>query len=191
MSCSALIVLVGEPATGKSSFASVLQQHLGASIVAEDVVRKRLVRSPDLSADETRMVYDACEAEILQRLSNGELVVFDGVNMADERRRGLAARCPPGTRLLYVRLVAPPHVLAARLAERDRTRYVRHLGYRNWTEIYQQVRGWMEPLTLPHLVVNSASPFDAALRVTSRMIGRAIPADGEKIEPVEMAKEGS
>jgi predicted kinase len=179
----ALIVLIGPPTTGKSTYAAELRRAFGATIVSVDAVRWRNFRPAEYSQAETDRVCDACDAAIVRMLEEGRVVVYDGLNASAARRQALAARCPRATRILHVMMMAPPEVLSARLARRQRRRGTLDLGYRNWAELFRASRARIEPPPRPYLLVNSGKPFDQAVAMTSRLL-RDQPIDASNDEGV-------
>jgi len=126
-----LILVGGLPGTGKTTLAGLLADHLGATLLSSDRLRKELagidpaVAAPAVYEDgiyrseHTERVY----AELLRRaetlLALGETVVLDA-SWHDARHRALAAAVASRTdsSLVALRCTAPTDLAAARLRER-------------------------------------------------------------------------
>lgn len=128
-----LILVGGLPASGKSTLAGALADHLGATVLHSDRVRKELAGlAPEHSAaaDYEQGLYTPgwttrTYAELLGRarrlLSLGETVVLDASWISADRRQeaaALAGDCR--SRLTQLRCWAPEATTAARLAARER-----------------------------------------------------------------------
>lgn len=126
-----LVLVGGLPGTGKSTLAAGLGDALGALVLRSDVVRKELAglsSEQPAAAPYGEGIYaptwtDATYQELLHRarhsLHRGESVVLDA-SWSDERHRVDARQVAAETvsDLVELRCVAPPDVVAARLAER-------------------------------------------------------------------------
>jgi predicted kinase len=140
-----LLVLVGPPASGKSTLARALAARCAAVVVQSDAVRKALVAQPTYSRDEHRRVFAA-----------GRNVVVDATNLEERHRRVLyriAAAC--GARLRIVRLVVPMAIARARLHRRATARDPRDLSDADW-RVYQALAPRHEPIGPPHWLLNGA-----------------------------------
>lgn len=151
-----LLVLVGPPASGKSTLARALAARCAAVVVQSDAVRKALVAQPTYSRDEHRRVFGVVHRRTYQALAAGRNVVVDATNLEERHRRVLyriAAAC--GARLRIVRLVVPMAIARARLHRRATARDPRDLSDADW-RVYQALAPRHEPIGPPHWLLNGA-----------------------------------
>jgi predicted kinase len=155
------VVLVGPPASGKSTLAWRLATRLPAAVVQSDAVRKELFPSPCYTPDEHRQVFAAAHARLVALLRGGQHVVFDATNLEAGPRDVLAdIAAGAGARLLVARLAVSHTVARARLARRAVSRAPGDLSDADWA-VYQAMVGRLEPIRGPHWVLNGDADPDA------------------------------
>ena len=163
-------MLVGPPASGKSTLARHLAARLPAAVVQSDAVRKALVAAPEYTPEEHRRVFDAAHAAVARRLRAGQSVVFDATNLEEEPRRtlyGIAASSY--ARLLVARLAVSAAEARARLARRAASRARGDLSDADWP-VYQMLAARAEPIQGPHWVLNAAASPDVLAALLVRRV---------------------
>jgi predicted kinase len=178
-----LVVLVGPPASGKSTLARLLAARLPAVLVQSDAVRKALVAQPTYTPAEHRRVFGEAHRQIVRLLRAGQHVVFDATNLAEVHRRVLyriAGAC--GARLLIARLAVPEAVARTRLARRQTARDPGDLSDADWA-VYQRMAARREPIAPPHWVLNAAAAPEALAALLLRAAARAAPAPPPQRRP--------
>ncbi len=163
----AIVLLVGPPGTGKTTFARALQQRTGIGIVESDAVRRSMFSAPDYTKAESGQVFEAVHKTAEARLSRGEGVIVDATNLIENERVvmcGIAARL--GARCVVVRLTAPEAVVRQRLGARSIVSGASQAG----VEVYEQMRRIRQPILRPHFVVDTAVGIEAAVEAVAREI---------------------
>jgi len=150
-----LVVLVGLPGAGKSTFARSLRERAPIVVLESDRFRKLLFGRPTYSPEESRRLFRALHAAIERLLARGVSCVLDATNLREEHRRPLYDMAERhGARLVLVHLDAPPEVVRQRLARR---RQAATPG--DWSdagpEVYERMREALEPIGRPHLRVDT------------------------------------
>jgi predicted kinase len=114
-----LILLVGLPGAGKSTFARRLAPLIDAVIVESDVLRTLLFETPQQGPAASKRLFRAIHAVTLRLLLDKRSVIVDATNLRDSHRkpyRDIAATT--GARLQVIHLTAPEDVILNRLAGR-------------------------------------------------------------------------
>jgi predicted kinase len=172
-----LVVLVGPPASGKSTLAERLAVRLPATVVQSDAIRKALVTVPRYTPEEHQQVFAAAHTETARLLRAGSHVVFDATNLEDDPRRvlaGIAAEC--AAELLIARLAISRAEAQRRLERRGTARAAGDLSDADWV-VYQMLATRFEPIQGPHWVLNGTSAPDALAALLARQIrARQTPA---------------
>ena len=146
-----LIVFSGLPGTGKSTIATLVARHLGATYLRIDTIEQalRAARAGDVGPEGYMIAYALAETNL--RL--GRTVIADSVNPLPITRdafRDVAAHC--GVRVVEVECVCSDQAEHRRRVE-TRTVDVPGLKLPNWEDV---LRRDYRPWTAPHLVVDTA-----------------------------------
>lgn len=80
------IMMVGLPASGKSTFAKELAEQNGAIICSSDEIRREIFGDENCQDDNTR-VFKILHNRIKENLKNGNNVIYDATNLSEKRRR--------------------------------------------------------------------------------------------------------
>jgi predicted kinase len=161
----ALVIMVGAPGSGKSHLGRALSVALGAELIQTDAVRKELFPSPAYTSTEAATVYATCHRRIAAALADGKLVVFDGTNLRERRRRTLyqlaeRAHAPAVVVVAY----ASEQTIRARLLHRAEGRDPDDQSDAD-LEIYLRMRRDTEPVPRPHIVANTETAPGPVIRL--------------------------
>ncbi|HXG42618.1 MAG TPA: DegV family protein [Dehalococcoidia bacterium] len=168
----ALVVLVGLPGSGKSTFARRLQERAPLAVLESDRFRKLLFGRPTYSPEESRRLFRALHAAIDSLLGRRISCLLDATNLREEHRRPLYEMAERhGARLVLVQMEAPAEVVRSRLERRRRA-----ATPGDWSdagpEVYERMREAMEPISRPHLRVDSTADTGQAVEEVLRAMGR-------------------
>jgi predicted kinase len=161
-----LVVLVGLPGSGKSTFARRLAPLIDAVIVESDVMRRAMFEAPRHGADESKRLFRAIQAVVLRLLLDKRSVVMDATNLRETHRkpfRDIASTA--GAQLQVVHLTAPESVILDRLAGRRGTPDPRDHS-NAYEAVYALLEQQEEAPRSAHLRIDTSDPvaIDAALR---------------------------
>jgi orotidine-5'-phosphate decarboxylase len=177
----ALILLSGLPGTGKSHLAAQIASRHPVLVVRSDEVRKALFRQPTYSSDESGAVYLTGYALLESLLRDGYAVVFDATNLLkDGRRRARAVATGAGAPCLTIVTVAPPEVVAARLARRASGGAESFSSDAGWT-VYERLAGSADPPSEEEpLMVDTSRDIAPALAAVDRFLAGSASATGRQ-----------
>lgn len=166
----ALVVLVGLPGAGKTTFAARLAERVPLAVLESDRFRKLLFGQPTYSVDESRRLFRALHGTIDRLLARRVSCLLDATNLREEHRRPLYEMAQRhGARLVVVHLDAPADVVRARLSRR---RQAATPG--DWSdagpEVYERMREAVEPIARPHLRVDTSGDTTAAIEEVLRAL---------------------
>ena len=116
---ASLVVLVGLPGAGKSTFARRLAPLMDAVVLESDALRRLLFGTPSHAESESKRLFRAIQAVTHRLLLSGHSVIVDATNLRETHRKpyfDIAATT--GARLHVVHLTAPEDVILDRLAHR-------------------------------------------------------------------------
>lgn len=168
--CATLVIMVGSPGSGKSYLGRTLSAALDALLIQTDAVRKELFPEPSYSQREAAAVYAACHRHIAEALARGERVVFDGTNLRERQRNTLYRLADQaGATLLVVVAYASEAVIRERLRQRAEGHDPDDQSDADWP-VYLRMRGAVEPVLRPHLVVNTTVSPAPVIRLLKRQV---------------------
>ena len=174
---SALIMLVGRPASGKSYLARRLAERTGAELLQTDALRLELFARPRYTAAEHAAVYGEAHLRIATCLRDGRSVLFDATNLDEPKRWAVYELADAaGATLMIVLTFAPPDVIERRLAGRAAGLDPLDRSEADWA-IYRKM-GRPDPIGRPHLLVNSAVDLAAAVELIAARAGLLPPTLG-------------
>jgi predicted kinase len=166
----ALVLLVGLPASGKSYFGRLVAARLGAEVIQTDGVRKELFREPRYTSRESQTVYAECHRRVGLAVTARRPVVFDATNLVERRRQPLYALADETDARLVIALTwAPTWLIRQRLAGRSAGVDPLDLSDATW-KVYRWMRR-PQPISRPHLLVNTAVDLKQAVELVVEMAG--------------------
>lgn len=174
----ALVALCGLPGTGKSHFAAALASRIPCIVLGSDRLRKILEPQPRYTREEHARVFRAAHALLEDLLARGHRVVFDATNLTDRAReplREIAARV--GIPLILVQFDAPPALVRQRLARRSRGEVNDTWSDADW-RIYCRLYPGHEPVTGPHLKVDSSREINGMVDELAELLAQVNPVPG-------------
>lgn len=139
-----LVLTVGLPGSGKSTFSRRLAAELGAAVLESDALRRRLFAVPTHSPEESRFLFAAIHEAARILLSRGFSVIIDATSLKESDRRPVyALAAETGSFLQVLHFSAPEAVIRRRLRRREEGATVdtSTAGY----EVYQRMAATMEP----------------------------------------------
>lgn len=116
---NAFIMLIGLPASGKSSFCRAFEGNEGQEIISSDTIRGELFGSEE-DQNHNGEVFEVMRKRTLAALKAHKSVIYDATNLSAKRRTGFLKNLPNGVLKKAFVFVAPLEVLYARNAKRDR-----------------------------------------------------------------------
>jgi predicted kinase len=162
--------MVGAPGTGKSTVARRIVERFDAALVQTDAVRKELFPAPRYTARENEQVYGESHRRIDKLLAADGRVIFDATNLQEAPRQKLYELARNrGARLVVLVTWAPVSAVRERLRRRTASPIAGDLSDADWN-IYLRLRGTYQPVSVPHVIVNTTVDLEPALR----LVGRAL-----------------
>lgn len=152
MSTPTLIIVVGLPGTGKTTFSRALAKRLQARHLNTDIIRDTVAMRGRYDPEAKKRIYDLMLLEASRSLAIGQTIILDGTFYQETlresyRQLSFAERIP----LYWIELRASEEVIRQRTGQR-----------REYSEadfqIYQQVRDQFEPFPDERLILNSDRP---------------------------------
>lgn len=144
-----LILVMGLPGSGKTTFASAFAKEIGAVHLNTDRIRRELDLRGQYDPDSKRRVYQCLLKRAADLLAAGRKVVLDATFHRSRQRQEAGALA--SKRHLPVYWI---ELTAAEQAIRDRVSRQRPDSEADW-EVYLQLKRTHEPLEIPHLILDS------------------------------------
>lgn len=114
------IMMVGIPASGKSTKARDLARKTGALIISSDDLRHELFEDMNCQ-DRNTELFQEMNMRTIKFLKMGESVIYDATNLSSKRRKALLTQIPKGVFKCCIYMGATPYESLDRDANRDRT----------------------------------------------------------------------
>ena len=152
----ALVVLSGLPGSGKSHLAREITARYPLAVLASDALRRALVERPTYSQKESARLFAAIHALLEDLLRRRIPALVDATNLKETHRQPLyeiAERTR--ARLLVVEVQAADKIVRRRLNARRARRDPADISEAT-VEVYEMMREDAEPITRPHIVVDTA-----------------------------------
>ena len=166
----AFIVVSGLPGTGKSYFCSKLAERLHVVILESDALRKSLFPVPSYSPQESARLFQSIHLLIKRLLERGISLVLDATNLSERYRERLYSIADHlDTRLILVRVEAPPQVVRDRLEARRSDLDSRSDA--DW-QVYQRMRSSVQKISRNHYVVDTSRDITPVLDKIVRQAAR-------------------
>lgn len=121
MNRPSLIVLVGIPGSGKTTYAEkYIKEHPNAIHLSSDLIRKELWGSEATQGDNNE-VFSLMQSRAIEALNNGQNVVYDATNITRKDRSYIITLCPKFAKIECHIIWAPIETCIERDAARERT----------------------------------------------------------------------
>lgn len=157
-----LVLTVGLPGSGKSTFCRALAARTGATVLESDALRGLLFHQPGHSVEESRQLFRVIYAAAEVLLQEGTSVIIDATNLRErDRRPAYALSQATGARLLLVHFSAPESVIAARLAGRVAGENPDDCSTAGMA-VYLRMRETQEPLAREHMQIDTSDAVATA-----------------------------
>ena len=166
------VVVSGLPGTGKSYFCHRLAERLPFLILESDVLRKTLFSAPNYSQQESSRLFQACHLLIKRLLEKGIPLILDATNLSEryrERLYNIADRL--GSKLILVRVEAPPEVVRERLKARKEEANTANESDADW-EVYQRMKPTVQQIRRNHFAVDTSRDITPVLDKIVREVRR-------------------
>ena len=158
-----LVVLVGLPGTGKTSFARRLAERFPLHLLESDALRRVLFPKPTYTQEESARLFRAIHQIIAVLLERGTPVLLDATNLVEAQREALYRIAEDaGARLALVQLQAPGAMVQKRLARRGVAPGSREHSDADWA-VYQRMRETREPVQREHYTVDTSRDIGPVL----------------------------
>jgi predicted kinase len=172
MDTSKLIMVVGLPGTGKSTFSRALAAELDARHLNSDVIRTELNLRGKYSPKDKAKVYEGLKERTEALLNANSTVIVDATLYREDLRRTYAE--------LARRLKCPIHWLELNTGEESiKERVSKQRPYSEADlAVYQKIKTLYEPLKVHHLSLKTdAFSLEALVKLAKKFINHESPTN--------------
>jgi predicted kinase len=156
-SAPVLVMTVGLPGSGKSTFSRRLAAEVGAVVLESDALRHLLFGRPTFLINESRRLFHAIHEATRGLLQRGQSVIIDSSSLKEQDRRpiyGIAA--DEGVSLVIVQLRAEESIIFDRLLEREASA-TREAEYRTaGLRVFRRMRRYQQTLRRDHWQIDTS-----------------------------------
>jgi predicted kinase len=180
-----LLLAVGLPGSGKSTFARRLAPQIGAAVLESDALRRLLFGQPTYSPIESQRLFEAIRASARELLEHGRNVFIDATNVKESDRQPFYALArETGARLLVLHFTTPKTIIEQRLTRR-RHGLDQDDSSSAGMAVYQMLAERQEPLTIDHLRIDTSDDTTVASAL-ARVVEACRPFPPEKDRQARM-----
>ncbi|BAQ34824.1 ATP-binding protein [Dehalococcoides sp. THU3] len=159
--CPFLVILVGLPGTGKSTFAKCFTERIPAVILESDALRKTLIRKPVYSNTEHIRVFKAIHELMTKLLKQRVSLVLDATSMTAKDREPLySIASSQSVKRFIVEMDLSPEIIKKRMDMRTKQGTSRSDA--DW-EIYRMLRPMFEPVSEGCYRISTEADFQPVL----------------------------
>jgi predicted kinase len=170
-----LVLTIGLPGSGKSTFCRRLRPLVNAVILESDALRHQLFGSPSYSASESRRLFQAIHETAGVLLAGGSTVIVDATNLEEAHRRPLyAIAAEAKATLVLLHFSADEEVIAARLEGRAQNRDALDNSTAGY-DVYQAMSRRIEAPLQQHFKIDTSDAF--ATEAVLRQVAEACRAE--------------
>ncbi len=157
------IVVSGLPGTGKSYFCKKLAERLPFIILESDTLRKTLFPAPTYSPPESSRLFQAVHRLIEGLLKKGIPLILDATNLSERYRERLYHIADHlDTKLILVRVEAPPEVVYQRLKARTAETNSESNSDADWA-VFQRMKSSVQQIRRNHFAVDTSRDITPVL----------------------------
>jgi predicted kinase len=151
-----LVLTIGLPGSGKSTFCRRLRPLVNAVILESDALRHQRFGRPSYSASESRRLFQAIHGAARALLAEGSNVIVDATNLEEAHRRPLyAIAAEAQAKLVLLHFSADEEVIAARLEGRAQNRDSLDNSTAGY-DVYQAMSGRLEAPLQQHFKIDTS-----------------------------------
>lgn len=165
MNTSKLVMVVGLPGTGKSTFSRALAERLGARHLNSDVIRTELGLRGQYSPEDKARVYQKLQEQTEALLDAGATVIVDATLYREDLRQPYTRLAQQLARpILWIELQTGEDTIKERVSEQ-----------RPYSEadlaVYRKIKARYEPLKAHHLILETdVIPLETLVTVGEKFI---------------------
>lgn len=166
------IAVSGLPGTGKSYFCKKLAERLPFIILESDTLRKTLFPAPTYSPPESSRLFQAVHHLIEGLLKKGIPLILDATNLSERYRERLYHIADHlDTKLILVRVEAPPEVVYQRLKARTAETNSENNSDADWA-VFQKMKSSVQKISRNHFAVDTSRDITPVLDKIVRQVNK-------------------
>jgi|TARA_B100001964_G_C14259436_1_gene614462 hypothetical protein len=150
-----IIMIIGLPATGKSTIAKNITSELKGTLLRTDLIRKQLLKKPRYSKKEKDLIYGVMLSVTNYLTSLGETVILDGTFYKRSTREKVYRMANENQiNLRIVECCCPVEVIKRRMNRRKRNKYP--LSQADY-ETYKKISAQFDAIRREHIIVDTSN----------------------------------